>query len=153
MSGTHFMSRIFGFALVACLLAGCTKAPCGDRSFSEPEPDLSIEGERLFQEHCASCHGPSGLGDGPAGLALRTPPADLTRISVRNGGRFPAAEVGRHIDGRFEVAAHGDREMPIWGSVFSRSIPELGIGDEIARGRIWSVVNFLRTIQNLSDEK
>jgi len=133
------------------LIVGCGATNVQDRPLAQQEPDFSIEGERLFQEFCAPCHGSSGQGDGPAGEALRKPPADLTRISARNGGRFPAAEVGQYIDGRFDVAAHGSREMPIWGAAFSESIPELGVGDEIARGRIWSVVQYLRTIQVLDE--
>jgi len=40
---------------------------------------LSIEerGARVFAQHCASCHGPEGRGDGPAGQALDPPAADL----------------------------------------------------------------------------
>lgn len=145
------MSRIVGVALAFWLFSGCGGTPPRDQPLQEPAPDFSFEGARLFLEYCTPCHGTSGRGDGPAAEALRTPPADLTRISQRNGGRFPAVEVGQYIDGRFDVPAHGTREMPIWGSVFSESIPELGIGDEIARGRVWSVVEYLRTIQDLSD--
>lgn len=32
----------------------------------------------LYQQHCASCHGASGAGDGPAALALDPPPIDFT---------------------------------------------------------------------------
>lgn len=42
--------------------------------------DLSAaqRGKYLYQQNCASCHGDSGKGDGPAGTALTHPPADLT---------------------------------------------------------------------------
>jgi putative copper export protein/mono/diheme cytochrome c family protein/peroxiredoxin len=40
---------------------------------------LSIaNGLQLYSEHCASCHGEGGYGDGPAAAALRPRPADLT---------------------------------------------------------------------------
>ena len=87
----HSMWWIAVIALAAGLFAGCGGTTPNDPLPSLTEPNYSIEGERIFQESCAPCHGPSGRGDGPAGIALRTRPADLTRISVRNGGRFPAA--------------------------------------------------------------
>ncbi len=42
-----------------------------------PKKPLSLaEGEALYKSNCASCHGATGLGDGPAGLALSPrPPA------------------------------------------------------------------------------
>ena len=32
----------------------------------------------LWKSRCAMCHGETGKGDGPAGLALQPPPRDLT---------------------------------------------------------------------------
>jgi high-affinity iron transporter len=40
-------------------------------------PDLA-HADALYQQHCASCHGATGAGDGPAGLALEPPPIDFT---------------------------------------------------------------------------
>ena len=37
-------------------------------------------GQRLFLDHCASCHGPKGLGDGLVGLKLTPPPANLLEL-------------------------------------------------------------------------
>ncbi len=88
-----------------------------------------------------------GEGDGPAAAALQTPPADLTRIAVRRGGTFPDAEVARFIDGRFAPPAHGSREMPIWGLRFGEAIPEAGVSEEIVRGRIVILVEYLKSIQ------
>ena len=39
------------------------------------------EGERLFVQNCASCHGESGRGDGPSGASLDPPPRDLTGLT------------------------------------------------------------------------
>ena len=36
-----------------------------------------LAGERLYQQHCASCHGPRGRGDGPAGKGMVPPPPAL----------------------------------------------------------------------------
>ncbi|MGH7657581.1 MAG: c-type cytochrome, partial [Gemmatimonadales bacterium] len=40
-------------------------------------PKLARGGE-VYQANCASCHGTLGRGDGPAGVGLDPPPADLT---------------------------------------------------------------------------
>ena len=37
------------------------------------------EGGALYQQYCAVCHGPEGLGDGPGGKNLNPPPAPLAR--------------------------------------------------------------------------
>jgi high-affinity iron transporter len=39
-------------------------------------PDLK-EGSALYVQNCASCHGPTGHGDGPAAAALKPRPADF----------------------------------------------------------------------------
>ncbi len=88
------------------LLLACRETP--------PPPT----GQGLFLQHCASCHGESGEGTGPLASSLVRPPSDLTRIAERNGGRFDEADVMHVIDGRRSVAAHGPREMPVWGAVF-----------------------------------
>ena len=72
-------------------------------------------GKTEFRLRCAACHGPSGQGDGIIGQMLKVPPPDLTRISERNEGAFPFQKVYDIIDGRQAIAAHGTRDMPIWG--------------------------------------
>lgn len=37
-------------------------------------------GRSLFQQNCASCHGATGRGDGPAAAALNPPPSDLSSV-------------------------------------------------------------------------
>ncbi|VVN73624.1 cytochrome c/FTR1 family iron permease [Pseudomonas fluorescens] len=39
-----------------------------------PDP---IRGAPLYAQHCSVCHGDSGAGDGPAGVGLAPPPANL----------------------------------------------------------------------------
>jgi hypothetical protein len=79
--------------------------------------------------------------------ALMKRPADLTSIAARRGGAFPAGEIAGFIDGRFDLAAHGSREMPVWGQRFGTDVPEAGIGESIARGNIASLVEYLKSIQ------
>ena len=60
------------------------------RSMPEPLPGSAAmlkRGAEVFVQNCASCHGSSGLGDGPAGKALVPPPANLAWLShSRMGG-------------------------------------------------------------------
>ena len=117
-----------------------------------PDPVLADLGAPLFQRHCASCHGNSARGNGPAAEILRTRPADLTKIAARRGGKFPTGEIARHIDGRFEVPAHGSREMPVWGYRFGADVPESELGEAIARGKIAALIEYLMTIQETTAE-
>ncbi len=42
-------------------------------------PAVRERGRVLFEKNCASCHGPSGVGDGPASKGLAPPPRNFTR--------------------------------------------------------------------------
>jgi len=75
-------------------------------------------GKEMYTTYCAVCHGTDGKGGGPAASALKTPPKDLTQLSKNNGGKFPALKVSAAIRGEGDVAAHGTKEMPVWGSLF-----------------------------------
>jgi mono/diheme cytochrome c family protein len=75
-------------------------------------------GKTLFMQHCASCHGDDAKGAGPAALALKKQPPDLTALAKRNHGKFPYDQVSKAIDGDFDVPAHGSKEMPTWGPLF-----------------------------------
>jgi hypothetical protein len=79
--------------------------------------------------------------------ALVQRPADLTAIATRRGGAFPTGEIARIVDGRFDLPAHGSREMPVWGERFGADVPEVEIGESIARGNIASLVEYLKSIQ------
>lgn len=75
-------------------------------------------GAEMFKAYCASCHGQSAQGDGPAAPALKTPPANLTQLTAKNAGKFPELQVAQAIKGDATIAAHGSKEMPVWGPVF-----------------------------------
>jgi mono/diheme cytochrome c family protein len=96
-----------GLFIVAWIAVGFTSIACaqGGREFSEKE----------FIKSCAPCHGVTGKGDGPIAKSLTKAPADLIKLSQKNGGVFPTSSVYDIIDGRTEVLGHGPREMPVWG--------------------------------------
>jgi mono/diheme cytochrome c family protein len=102
-----------------------------------------------YELACMACHGVDGRGDGPLAKTLKARPADLTQISKANGGRFPSRKVGEMIDGRAAVAAHGSREMPVWGDRYRAA----GSGDspkmveQRARAQIGALVRYLETLQ------
>jgi len=101
----------------------------------------SIQGPALYKTYCAACHGPEAKGNGPVASTLKLPPADLTRISARNGGKFPLMRIERIISGEEERRGHG--AMPVWGPVFS----QVGRDQDLGRVRIDNLARYLRDIQ------
>jgi mono/diheme cytochrome c family protein len=108
------------------------------------QPISSVQGKDSFEAYCAVCHGKAGKGDGPAAPAMKTPVADLTMIAKKNGGKFNPMAVKDMIKGADrEMAAHGSKDMPIWGPVF-RSFQ----GDpNIAELRVNNLVSYIESIQ------
>src|SRR5207247_5981691 len=59
-----------------------------------PAPATSAaSGKEMFKSYCASCHGQSAKGDGPAAAALKSAPSDLTLLTKSNSGKFPSERV------------------------------------------------------------
>ena len=79
------------------------------------EPD---NGEQMFLQYCSSCHGRTGLGNGPVSRDLKVKVPDLTILARNHRGIYPLADVIATIDGRRLVRGHGDRQMPVWGDKF-----------------------------------
>ena len=145
---------ICGLLALACAAMGGEPQPIAAAPPSQVEaadPDLADMGESRFQRYCASCHGFDARGMGPVARVLRTPPPDLRRIAARRGGDFPRGEIARKIDGRFEIAPHGTREMPVWGQAFGANVPAPGLGESVARGEIAVLVEYLLSIQDPPD--
>lgn len=84
------------------------------------EDYVAMSGLELYARFCASCHGVSGRGDGPVSDSFKVEVPDLTLIARRAGGRYPRDRIEKIIDGRYVIAAHGSRTMPVWGEDFSR---------------------------------
>ena len=62
----------------------------GSEPPDRPDPSAIGVGKNLYKGYCASCHGKTGMGDGSLAEHLRTPPADLTELSKRNGNAIPS---------------------------------------------------------------
>ena len=114
---------------------------------SDVPPFLDYNGAQLFQRFCASCHGPQGYGDGPVAPSLKVMIPDLTELSKRAGGKFPADRVHEIIDGRAVLTAHGTRPMPVWGYELEAQVPANQSGRDVAQGLIDRLVEHLRSIQ------
>ncbi|MGH2524550.1 MAG: c-type cytochrome, partial [Anaerolineales bacterium] len=101
-------------------------APTGPINPIAPSADSIAIGQALYQANCVACHGPTGKGDGPVGLTLNPPPADLSLHTVP----------GVHTDGQlYEWISNGfpGSVMPAFKSTLSE--------DER-----WHLVNYVRTL-------
>lgn len=105
-------------------------------------------GQQEYMDNCASCHGESGVGDGPLAELMTVPVPDLTQLSANNDGVFPMLDVIMFIDGRQGIRGHG-YPMPVWGSAFKADAGDIGeYGAELeARGRVLSLAYYLESIQ------
>ena len=86
------------------------------------------KGKEKYTQICASCHGPSGKGDGPAAAALDPKPRNLSDpkyVSTLSDEQiFKTVKEGGAAVGKSPL-------MPAWGSVLSDS-------------DIWNVIAYLR---------
>ena len=128
----------------------------GAALIATPVPSHAQEndiGKREYVSRCAVCHGERGKGDGPLNASLKTPAPDLTKIQKNNRGVFPFDRIYRIIDGREAVAAHGPRDMPVWGSEntvdlttgFRVNAKEL---ESYIRGRIIALIGYIYNLQD-----
>ena len=106
----------------------------------------SLAGRDAFELYCSPCHGRTGRGDGPVAPALKIKPTDLSRLTQRNAGVFPAERVRATVTGIGRpVAAHGTTEMPTWGPLFGAFE-----SDARVRERIANVVTYVESLQQSS---
>ena len=117
-------------------------------------------GEVEYLTSCSACHGLDAKGDGPLSIELKSKPTDLTALAKENNGVFPLNAIYEIIDGRKSIAAHGTRDMPIWGFRYMPP-PNQALGTSpndqylnlsydpnvVVRNRVLAVVDFLNRIQ------
>ncbi|HWR14322.1 MAG TPA: cytochrome c [Terriglobales bacterium] len=80
----------------------------------------AASGQEMYKTYCASCHGVDGKGSGPASSAMKEPVPDITRMQRQNNGKYPEARVIESIRGDRTIAAHGSKDMPVWGAILSQ---------------------------------
>jgi mono/diheme cytochrome c family protein len=133
--------RLFFALLVLLVFVLLTRA----QTAKTPEsPRVPIEGNHIYQQYCASCHGADGRGQGPAAAKLRETVPDLTQLTRSNGGIFPAEYVRDVIEGSLSrVRAGHDREMPAWGPVFHR----LEWDQDLGEIRLDAIRDYVASIQ------
>jgi len=87
--------------------------------------DAAAEGAEIFGTHCATCHGPQGHGDGPAGQALNPKPRDLAKLQTTAGDDFLFWRISEGKPGTSMIAFRG----------------------VLSEEQIWQVVSFIRTLK------
>jgi mono/diheme cytochrome c family protein len=113
-------------------------------------------GKDDFLKLCSGCHGSSGKGDGPNAKSLRKPPADLTRLSQNNNGRFPLVRVYDVMDGRIDIIVHGPREMPSFAEVLKKDVMSRmprdamsgDLVESMARKRMIEIIDYIMSLQS-----
>ena len=129
-------------SVLVLLLAACgggnstdkTEDKVPDQYVSQTNPfsgkaDAADAGKAVYQTNCASCHGDSGKGDGPAGANLNPKPADLTEPAKNDSD----GQILWHVS---EGAAAGEpgSAMPAWKGTLTQD-------------QIWQVITYLRTLK------
>jgi len=82
-------------------------------------------GKALWGQHCASCHGKAGLGDGSKAAQLETTPPDFSKAAVQ----------GQTDGSLFFKTSEGREDMPS----FKKKIPD--------QEDIWNLVNYMRSFK------
>jgi mono/diheme cytochrome c family protein len=82
-------------------------------------------GKELYTQHCKSCHGTKGKGDGPKAAQLDTESGDFTKPDFQ-----------KQTDGAlFYKTSEGRKDMPS----FKKKIAD--------QNDIWAVINYMRTLK------
>ena len=106
--------------------------------------DLVPSGKAMFKQYCAACHGLNAKGHGPARANLKTPAADLTQLSKKNGNEFPYDLVTNVLRFGPGLTAHGSSDMPTWGPIFQYMDNR---NQAVVQKRIKNLCDYLVTLQ------
>jgi mono/diheme cytochrome c family protein len=130
-------------ALVFAIWATAARGrPIGDEAL--PSKYLP-SGETMFRQYCAMCHGADAMGHGPLAGSLKTPPADLTTLANRYGGKFPYDYVTHVLRFGTGPSSHGSSAMPAWGPIFRYFNKD---GEKAVQKRIKNLCDYLATLQH-----
>jgi mono/diheme cytochrome c family protein len=137
-----FQEIVLGAALGTALSIVCAQGKSKQKPVAR-EPSAA-SGKEMFIKFCASCHGEDGRGNGPAAGALKPPPSDLTTLSRRQEGKYPAGYVSALLKFGRNLVAHGSDDMPVWGSRFKTIDP---VDDPTGQQHIDDIVAYIRSLQ------
>jgi len=131
--------KVFIFAVVT----GLSLLTFGFRGYQQPKPwavpdkaaktpnpvksssESISAGKALWSQHCSSCHGKTGVGDGNKAAQLKTQPDDLTTATSQS-----------QSDGSlFYKVSEGRDDMPS----FKKKLPDAE--------DIWDLVIYMRTLK------
>jgi mono/diheme cytochrome c family protein len=113
--------KLFGMGAVLLLSAAFAAAQQAGTTQIKHVPvkaTNAASGQEMYASYCAVCHGANATGNGPAQSALKIPATDLTTLAQKNGGKYPGLHVSSVLRGDAELAAHGSKDMPVWGPLF-----------------------------------
>jgi mono/diheme cytochrome c family protein len=138
--------RAPGYVLTGMLLATVACGPKAEIALGEL---TATQRRDLYDRLCASCHGPDGRGDGPVAKDLVVRPADLTTLAARHGGTFPRERVVNVLSGQRRVAAHGTREMPVWGQRLAPAESPAAAAAQLEQARmITALTDYVASLQH-----
>ena len=130
-----YISLLFASLFLFALMSFVSRSqndpwPVPDKYKNMPNPVKSdatslATGKALYNQHCKSCHGTKGKGDGPKAAQLNTECGDFTKPATQS-----------ETDGAlFYKTSEGRKDMPS----FKKKIAD--------QDDIWAVVNYLRTLK------
>ena len=130
-----YISLLFASLFLFVLMSFVSRSqndpwPVPDKYKNMPNPVKSdaasiANGKALFSQHCKSCHGSKGKGDGPKAAQLNTECGDFTKPATQS-----------ETDGAlFYKTLEGRKDMPS----FKKKIAD--------QNDIWAVVNYMRTLK------
>ena len=130
-----YISLLFASLFLFALMSFVSKSqndpwPVPDKYKNMPNPVKSdaasiANGKALYTQHCKSCHGTKGKGDGPKAAQLDTECGDFTK-----------PDFVKETDGAlFYKTSEGRKDMPS----FKKKIAD--------QNDIWAVINYMRTLK------
>ena len=127
-NGGAAITAILAILAVATLVwaQGKWEAPAEAKKLKNPvakSAKVVDQAKKIFETNCVPCHGPKGLGDGPAAAALPVKPVNWTAVATQS-----------ETDGElFWKITSGRGPMPPW-----KHLPD---NDR------WAMVHFIRTFK------
>ena len=133
--------------VIGLLACAASVAAVGGAFADDGNMQLEV-GKKQYMKYCATCHGPKGTGtDGVASALFTKTPTNLTVLAKDNGGKFPMMELISIVKGDQPIAAHGTREMPVWGQILGRPLEDGMYGQDAADAEILTIGKYLESIQ------